>query len=305
MLKSSKNLILNTKPEQDKPKLDVTPKVTPKSYQNSQDNKIIGPHLPPQMKTSSSPKPSTSGPTPKLIQDSPTSKPKPASVLQIKPKLISEPPKNPLVKPVAKPIVKPVQPMQGLVPYDDGSSSEEEAPKAALSLKPTPPDPKPMPVISSSPSPFLPRSVAVNFKKIAEVQKENTSPPKTVNMSLKSDQKTKSDQNTSIQPPSSSKSEMLSSKPASDKPNRDPSSEALYSKHPAGEDSPKTLAPKTPQSKNEFVVTDLDSHNPSIHSDNSTGSTTSFCVSGEKISLLVMNLSERLVCAVMELSVHY
>ena len=36
-------------------------------------------------------------------------------------------------------------------------------------------------------------------------------------------------------------------------------------------------------------MTDLESHIPSFHGDNSIGSTTSFCVSGEKISLLVMN----------------
>merc|ERR1719318_1391780 len=281
MLKTSKNLILKPKPGQEKPKLDVLPKVASKSNQNGQ--KIIGPQLPPQMKTSISLKPTNSGPKPKLIQDSPTIKPKPASVLQIKPKLISEPQSKPLVKPVAAtPLVKPVEskPMQGLVPYDDGSSSEEETSKPASTLKPasTPPVTKPMPAVSTSPSPFLPRSVAVNFKKINETQK-NLSPPKTVNVSFKSVQKTENDKITSIPGPSSSKSEILSSKPVSDQPNRDPSSEALYSRPPAREESPKTLAPKTPQSKNEFVVTDLDSHNPSIHSDNSTGSTTSFCVS--------------------------
>merc|ERR1711936_679893 len=50
-------------------------------------------------------------------------------------------------------------------------------------------------------------------------------------------------------------------------PNRDPSSEALY--------SPSKM---TTSSRNEFTVTDLDAHNPSVHSDNSTGSTTSFTV---------------------------
>merc|ERR1711936_1385145 len=50
-------------------------------------------------------------------------------------------------------------------------------------------------------------------------------------------------------------------------PNRDPSSEALY--------SPSKLQTS---SRNEFTVTDLDAHNPSVHSDNSTGSTTSFTV---------------------------
>merc|ERR1719318_1899574 len=280
MLKTSKNLILKPKPEQEKPKLDLSPKVAPKSNQNGQEKKIIGPQLPPQMETSCSPKPSTSGPKPKLIQDSPTIKPKPASVLQIKPKLISEPQSKPLVKPAVAPTVKSVEskPMQGLVPYDDGSSSEEETSKPASTLKPTPPGLKSMPASSSSPSPFLPRSVAVNFKKIKETQKD-ISPPKSVNVSFKSVQKTENDKITSNLGLSSSKSEILSSKPASDQPNRDPSSEALYSKPPAREESPKTLAPKTPQSKNEFVVTDLDSHNPSIHSDNSTGSTTSFCVS--------------------------
>merc|ERR1719318_1183019 len=280
ILKTSKNLILKPKPEQEKSKLDVSPKVATKSNQNGQEKKIIGPQLPPQMKTSCSPKPSTSGPKPKLIQDSPTIKPKPASVLQIKPKLISEPQSKPLIKPAVAPTVKSVEskPLQGLVPYDDGSSSEEEAPKPASTLKPTPQGLKSMPAASSSPSPFLPRSVAVNFKKIKETQKDS-SPPKSVNMSFKSVQKTENDKITSILGPSSSKSEILSSKPASDQPNRDPSSEALYSKPPASEESPKALASKTPNSKNEFVVTDLDSHNPSVHSDNSTGSTTSFCVS--------------------------
>merc|ERR1719209_2057704 len=53
-------------------------------------------------------------------------------------------------------------------------------------------------------------------------------------------------------------------------PNRDPSSEAIY--------SPARPARVT-ESKNEFMVTDVEAHTPSVHSDNSTGSTTSFTVS--------------------------
>merc|ERR1719244_1467308 len=72
----------------------------------------------------------------------------------------------------------------------------------------------------------------------------------------------------------------LSPNPESEKPNRDPSSEALFSKSGVkSSDPPQAQAgPKSSQSKNEFVVTDLEAHNPSIHSDNSTGSTTSFTV---------------------------
>jgi len=292
MLKTSKNLILSPKTDQDKPKLDATPKIAPKSYQNGlSDKKIIGPQLPTEIKRSSSPKP---GPSPKLIQDTPPIKPKLAAGLQIKPKLISEPKSKPLVKPVTKPAVKPVQLLHGLVPYDGGSSSEDESPQKLSKSSPLPetqptlsqPTPKSLPVISSSP--FLPRSVVANFKKIKEVHKDETSASKSANVDLKSDksQSTKSDQSASIQPSSiSAKSEdSFPKSAASDKPNRDPSSEALFSKSPSPpnsskEDAPKTIAPKTTQSKNEFVVTDLDSHNPSIHSDNSTGSTTSFSVS--------------------------
>eukprot|EP00092_Neocalanus_flemingeri_P004825 GFUD01005193.1.p1 GENE.GFUD01005193.1~~GFUD01005193.1.p1 ORF type:complete len:1167 (+),score=221.51 GFUD01005193.1:109-3609(+) len=290
MLKTSKSLILSPKTEQGKPKLEVTPKVSPKSYQNGQsEKKLIGPLLPPEVKKSSSPKP---GPSPKLIQDTPPIKPKLAPSLQIKPKLISEPQKKTLVKPAVKPSVKPVQPMQGLVPYDGGSSSEDETPQkpskpapqpAVPKVDPAPGGPKSMPVISSSP--FLPRSVVVNFKKIKEVQKDESDGTKSANVvDSKSNQPMKSDQ------PACSQSSPVSSKPddssskssASDKPNRDPSSEALFAKsltNSTKEETPKTIAPRTPQSKNEFVVTDLEAHNPSIHSDNSTGSTTSFSVS--------------------------
>jgi len=271
MLKSSKNLILNPKTGQDKPKQEAaTPKVVTKSCQNGQssEKKIIGPQMPSQQK-SSSPK---SGPSPKLIQDSPTIKPKPAQGLQIKPKMISEQ-KKPLVKPILNPVpITPAKPMQGLVPYDGGSSSEEET-----TQKPFPemkPSPESMPVISS---PFLPRSVAVNFKKIKEVQEDEPS------LTTIKTQFSHNDPTTSIPPSTSSKSEDFSPKSSgSEKPNRDPSSEALFSKSPSinsKDEGPKTMAPKTPQSKNDFVITDLDSHNPSIHSDNSTGSTTSFSVS--------------------------
>merc|ERR1719489_74770 len=79
---------------------------------------------------------------------------------------------------------------------------------------------------------------------------------------------------------SSVKTKPLSPNPESEKPNRDPSSEALFSKSGVkSSDPPQAQAgPKSSQSKNEFVVTDLEAHNPSIHSDNSTGSTTSFTV---------------------------
>jgi len=269
MLKSSKNLILNPKTDQEKPKVA-------KTQQNGQsEKKVIGPQLPQNLKNPSSPKPGLSGPSPKLIQEPSVSKPKPSPVLQIKPKMISEP----SGKPVAKPVIKPMKSVQGLVPYDGGSSSEEEvAIKTLESSSPNPnpsgPSPQSLPALSS---PFLPRSVAVNFKKIKEVQNDLIS-----SKSASKEKKVKNEENISIQPSDSSKSASLSPKHTSDEPNRDPSSEALFSKSPnitPRAESPKTLAPKTPQSKNEFVVTDLDSHNPSIHSDNSTGSTTSFCVS--------------------------
>merc|ERR1712106_773770 len=122
--------------------------------------KVIGPQLPQNLKNPSSPKPGLSGPSPKLIQEPSVSKPKPSPVLQIKPKMISEP----TGKPVTKPVIKPMKSVQLLVPYDGGSSSEEEvAVKTLKSSSPNPsgPSPKSLPALSS---PFLPRSVAVNFK---------------------------------------------------------------------------------------------------------------------------------------------
>jgi len=288
MIKTSKNLILSFKKEQDKVKQEATPKLTVKNNQNngSGEKKVIGPQLPPSRKFPDSPKPNIG---PKLIQDSPrppigpkliqeNSKPKSTPILQFnKPKLISESENKSQLK------VKTTQPVKGLVPYGGDSSSDEEAPlkssKPSSSPRPSlspsnPTPPKPTTVISS---PFLPRSVAVNFKKIKEVQNDIST--KGVLQDFKGES-SKDVQGHSPSPPVTAKLEAVSPKSGSDKPNRDPSSEALFSKSCAESTKPPPHAgPKSSQSKNEFVVTDLDAHNPSIHSDNSTGSTTSFTVS--------------------------
>jgi len=279
MLKTSKNLILSPKTEEEKVKQEASPKISVKNNQNSVvEKKLIGPQIPQNLKVSCNPKPN-SGPSPKLIQDSPrpssgpspkliqeTPKAKPSPALQIKPKLISEPER----KPVVKPTPTPTQPVKGLVPYGGDSSSDEEQSVTSKSYN-TSKHNLLAPVISS---PFLPRSVAVNFKKIKEVQSELSARYISKDSKL---ERSKEGLNVSTQSPVSSKSESLSPKPASEKPNRDPSSEALFSKSPSV--TIRTETPKSSQSKNEFVVTDLDAHNPSIHSDNSTGSTASFSVS--------------------------
>jgi len=286
MLKTSKNLILNFKKDE-KVKQEATPKLSVKNNQNSPvERKLIGPQLPLSVKSSDSPKINvgpkliqdsprpTIGPSPKLIQETP--KPKSSSFVQIKPKLISEPESKPLAKPKSSQVV------QGLVPYGGNSSSDEDVPTKSskpppsLNPPPTPSNPtqsgaKLTPVISS---PFLPRSVAVNFKKIKEVQDSSAKGA----ISDPRSEKSKDEQSKASL--FSEKPKALSPNPVDEKPNRDPSSEALFSKS-GGKSSDPPLAqggPKSSQSKNEFVVTDLEAHNPSIHSDNSTGSTTSFTV---------------------------
>merc|ERR1719431_282816 len=283
MMKTSKNLILGYKKEE-KVKQEATPKLSVKNNQSSPvERKIIGPQLPSSVKSSDSPKPNvgpkliqdsprpTSGPSPKLIQETP--KLKSSSILHMKPKLIVEPESKPQVKPKSSPL------MQGLVPYGGDSSSDED--ESLKSSKPTPAPSssnitqsgtKSTSVISS---PFLPRSVAVNFKKMKDVQ--DNIPANSVTSDTVPE-KLKDAHNNSAT--SSVKPKALSPNPESERPNRDPSSEALFSKSGAKcTDPPLAQAgPKSSQSKNEFVVTDLEAHNPSIHSDNSTGSTTSFTV---------------------------
>merc|ERR1719431_1805172 len=280
MMKTSKNLILGYKKEE-KVNQEATSKLSVKNNQNSPvERKIIGPQLPSTVKTSDSPKPNvgpkliqdsprpTSGPSPKLIQETP--KLKSSSILHMKPKLIVEPESKPQVKPKTSPL------MQGLVPYGGDSSSDED--ESLKSSKPTPAPPssylmqsgtKSTSVISS---PFLPRSVAVNFKKMKDDISAKSVTSDTVSEKFKDE-----DNNSAT---SSVKPKALSPNPESERPNRDPSSEALFSKSGAKCTDPQQAqaGPKSSQSKNEFVVTDLEAHNPSIYSDNSTGSTTSFTV---------------------------
>jgi len=287
MLKTSKNLILGYKKEE-KVKQEATPKLSVKNIQSSPaERKIIGPQLPTSVKSSDSPKATVGpklikdsprppiGPSPKLIQETP--KLKSSSLLDMKPKLIVEPESKPQVKPKSSPA------LQGLVPYGGDSSSDEDvSSKSSMPI----PSPKPAPSPSNPPpsgsksspvisSPFLPRSVAVNFKKLKDVQNDISA------RSMASDTnsvKLKDEQDNLAH--SYVKPKALSPNPESEKPNRDPSSEALFSKSGAKSSdlSPAQAGPKSSQSKNEFVVTDLEAHNPSIHSDNSTGSTTSFTV---------------------------
>jgi len=268
MLKSSKEVILSQKSKV----TSSSPKI--QAQKASPENKFIGPQLPNNNKVLDSPKslPSSNpvpkpSPSPKMIQEPP--KVKSSIVPQIKPKMISEPSSKLGVKISPKP---PPEPVKVLVPYDNASSSDEETvnltPKKPLVINTQTTSKTQSASISS---PFLPRAVAANIKKSKEVCKSENS--------LKNDA-LNPDTNKSVTEVNSLKSSISVSEP--EKPNRDPSSEALYSKNPnstAREEALKTIAPSTPQSKNDFVVKDLDSHNPSVHSDNSTGSTASFTIS--------------------------
>ena len=234
---------------------------------------------PDQKRASSGPAPSL--PSPKLI--GPALPPQ----LKIRPTLISEPPAKPKPKPAPAPLVRPkataelvaaktvlpALPKGGLVPYGSDSDSDERPPtpaKTAPQLLKTPARAAPellktpstvAPELLKSPEasgqkatvvagPFLPRSVAVNFKKLQESPADKR-----------------------LQEAVAKKPEAAKAEPKPEPPNRDPSSEALYS--PAKP----VLAARASESRNEFSISDLDAHNPSVHSDNSAGSTASFTVS--------------------------
>ena len=167
------------------------------------------------------------------------SNPKQGPSLLVTPKVITE---SPIIK---KPPPAPVK-AGGLVPYDGGSDSDEEVNNSP----PTPIiAPKPATAATTSPSSFLPR--AVNLKKLMDTIQREDAPSYSMNNSLKTESK---------------KTES----------NGDPSSEILYAKENSVKEEPKTIIS---QSRNEFHVRDIDSHSPSVHSDNSSGSTTSFTVS--------------------------
>ena len=167
------------------------------------------------------------------------SNPKQGPSLLVTPKVITE---SPIIK---KPPPAPVK-AGGLVPYVGGSDSDEEVNNSP----PTPIiAPKPATAATTSPSSFLPR--AVNLKKLMDTIQKEDAPSFSMNNSLKTESK---------------KTES----------NGDPSSEILYAKENSVKEEPKTIIS---QSRNEFHVRDIDSHSPSVHSDNSSGSTTSFTVS--------------------------
>ena len=180
-------------------------------------------------------------PSPRTIPSNPKQGPSPL----VKPKVITE---SPIVK---KPPPAPVK-VGGLVPYDGDSDSDEELNKTKLKTK-SPPTPiiapKPTTAATTSPSPFLPR--AVNLKKLKDTIQKEDAPSFSMNNGLKTESK---------------KTE----------PNRDPSSEILFAKENSAKEESKTIIS---HSRNEFHVRDIDSHSPSVHSDNSSGSTTSFTVS--------------------------
>ena len=187
-------------------------------------------------------------PSPRAIPVSPSPNP----VKLVKPKVISEYPvaaKKTTLKPVA------------LVPYDGDSESEDEkvkrvdSPVFPATIKQTPTS-----AVTTNPNPFLPRAVNFNLKKLKETVKKEDSVvlPNPV-------------------PPSVPKI-ASSNKPS---PNRDSDAESIFSSK-----TESTLV-KSSVARNEFHVKDCDSHSPSVHSDNSSGSTTSFTVTdiGDTIRL--------------------
>ena len=179
---------------------------SPKPVAVPQDSRrVIGPSLPP-----------SPAPPPKLV----VSSPQPSPLLpKNRPAVISEPPKvkpAPLVRPKASqpPTEAPKLVAGGLVPYGSDSDSDSEPPplKPLQALKP-----------ALAASPFLPRSVAVNFKKMQEkVVKEVQTKEKEV--LVKQSKETNEVQST-IKP--ESKPDTNEEQPA--QANRDPSSEALFS----------------------------------------------------------------------------
>ena len=249
MVKTSRNQIVTSSPL--KTKIDLSPK-TPKVP----EKKIIGPQLPPNsngnvVKVAPSPRAISVGPNPNLVK-------------LVKPKVNSEP----LVT-AEKPSLKP---LASLVPYDGDSESEDEkvkridsplskpdtpantTPTSKVSIKPTPS------TATTNPSPFLPRAVNFNLKKLKETVKKEDS------LALPNPV-----------PPSVPKISSTN-KPS---PNRDSDAEAIFSS------KNESSLVKSTAARNEFHVKDCESHSPSVHSDNSSGSTTSFTVTdiGESVRL--------------------
>merc|ERR1719447_2772070 len=204
----------------------------------SPSSPLIGPKLPPQPKN-----------RPAMISEPTKSKP-PASPQPSMPILTSKSPTA--SKLLASPLVKPKVPVEqkakpqpvaagGLVPYGSDSDDSDEASSTKSSTnKPSVNGIKP----SSTPQ--------TEVKPASSVKPTVASPflARSVAANLKKLQE--------------AVKEVVVEKA------KEPllSSEALYSP------SSKMMT----SSRNEFTVTDLDAHNPSVHSDNSTGSTTSFTV---------------------------
>ena len=211
------------------------------------ERKVIGPHLP-----SPSPTIAKVPPSPRTIPSNPGKQSSSQSPLvKPKPKLICE---SPVLK---KPTPAPPK-IGGLVPYDGESDSDEEA-NGKL--------PSPLPTTKSAitvaksaavtSNPFLPR--AVNLKKLKHTIQKEDKPSFSINGGSNNPSKNGMSVTNKLEP------------------NRDPSSEILFAKDKiVTKDDVRTVIS---QSRNEFHVRDIDSHSPSVHSDNSAGSTTSFTVS--------------------------
>ena len=243
MLKTTRNQILSAGNSGSKSKSDPSPaKVI--------ERKVIGPQLP-----SPSPTIAKIPPSPRTIPSNPGKpSPSPSPPVKPKPKLITE--SSPVLK---KPTPAPPK-IGGLVPYDGDSDSDDEGktkqPALLPSPKPSLTESKPAVVTSN---PFLPR--AVNLKKLKDTIVKEDKPSFSINNGGPNN------------PPKAAAVEFTKKL----EPNRDPSSEILFAKDKVvtKEDVRTVIS----QSRNEFHVRDIDSHSPSVHSDNSAGSTTSFTIS--------------------------
>ena len=215
----------------------------------SPSSPLIGPKLPPQPKN-----------RPAMISEPTKSKP-PASPQPSMPILTSKSPTA--SKLLASPLVKPKVPVEqkakpqpvaagGLVPYGSDSDDSDEASSTKSStnkpsvngIKPSStPQTEVKPASSVKPtvaSPFLPRSVAANLKKLQEAVKEVVVEKAKEPLLGNADNVVKDTEKPKQSTTSSEKKEVTKE----ETPNRDPSSEALY--------SPSTKM--TTSSRNEFTV---------------------------------------------------
>ena len=241
MLKTTRNQILSAGNSGSKSKSDPSPA-------NVHEKKVIGPQLP-----SPSPTIAKIPPSPRTIPSNPGKpSPSPSPLVKPKPKLITE--SSPVLK---KPIPAPPK-IGGLVPYDGDSDSDDEVKTKQPALLPSPKMTESKPAVVTS-NPFLPR--AVNLKKLKDTIQKEDKPSFSIN-------------NGGPNNPPKAAAASFSKKL---EPNRDPSSEILFAKDKVvtKEDVRTVIS----QSRNEFHVRDIDSHSPSVHSDNSAGSTTSFTIS--------------------------